>query len=164
MINRFIPLGHLVFILFIGVAFFPSRSFAANPSSPPPGMEKLFKEMKKDFLVPKVFHVYPGPMFYMKNAKELQLSQTQIKKIQKIAHHIIPITMRQTKNIDQLKESYLSYMSQETPSLKKGRKMLVRIAVLEARATSDHLKAHLDCYHLLTPAQKKDVQALIKKS
>ncbi|MHB1286440.1 MAG: Spy/CpxP family protein refolding chaperone [Leptospirales bacterium] len=164
MISRLIKLSTLVFFLFMGVAFLPATSFAANASSPPPGMEKLFKEMKEDFLLPKVFHVHPGPMFYMKNAKELQLSPTQIKKIQKIAHHIIPVTMRQTEKIDQLKDRYLSYMSQETPSPQKGRKMLVRIAVLEAHATSDHLKAHLECYHLLTPAQKKDVQALIKKS
>ena len=164
MSSRRFLLFPLVFFLFVGTALLPSPLFAESMPSPPPGMEKLFKEMKADFLLPQVFHSHPGPMFYMNHAKELQLSAAQINKIRKIGHHIIPITMKQTEKIDQLKDRYLSYMSKETPSPRRARKMLVKIAVLEARATADHLKAHLDCYRLLNAEQKKNVQALLKKS
>lgn len=143
-------------------------SFSSDIPNPPSNatdvQAKLMEEMKADFILPQVLETHPGPIFYLKNATALGLTSRQIRKIRRIAHRIIPITLRQTERIDKIKTQYLEIMSQEVPPMGKARRLLNKIGTLEARSTADHLKAHLDCYQVLTPEQKKTFLALRKKT
>lgn len=135
-----------------------------NPSHAIDVQAKLVEEMKADFILPQVLEEHPGPIFYLKNSKALGLTSHQMRKIRRIAHQIIPVTLRQTSRIDELKKKYLEIMDQEVPPMGKARRLLNKIGSLEARSTADHLKAHLDCYRVLTPDQKKTFLSLRKKT
>jgi hypothetical protein len=139
-------------------------SDAPNPSNGIDVHTKLVEEMKADFILPQVLEEHPGPIFYLKNSKALGLTSRQMRKIRRIAHQIIPVTLRQTSRIDELKKKYLEIMDQEVPPMGKARRLLNKIGSLEARSTADHLKAHLDCYRVLTPDQKKTFLSLRKKT
>ena len=144
-----------------------SPSFSSDTSNTSNGVDvqaKLMEEMKSDFILPQVLEEHPGPIFYLKNSKALGLTSRQMRKIRRIAHRIIPITLRQTSRIDDLKKKYLEIMSQEFPPMGKARRLLNKIGSLEARSTADHLKAHLDCYRVLTPEQKNTFNSLRKKT
>lgn len=118
-------------------------------------MKTFQSQMHTDFILPSVLSSHPGPMFYFSHSKELSLSDTQTNKIKKITHKIIPKTAKQLKNIEELKSKYLKLMQSPSPSFSNSKKLLYSIGKLEAVATSDHLEAHLDCYKVLTPEQKK---------
>ncbi|MHB1756081.1 MAG: Spy/CpxP family protein refolding chaperone [Leptospirillum sp.] len=146
--------------IFFSTVLSPKAGFADNASF---DMNKFQSQMHSDFILPSVLATHPGPMFYFKNSKELNLSDQQLNKIKKITHKIIPKTQKQLKQIEALKTKYLNLMKSSNPSFHTSRKLLQAIGKLEAIATADHLEAHLACYKVLTPQQKRTLSTLLAK-
>jgi len=147
-------------MIMLSATFHPQTAYADGSSF---DMNTFQSQMHSDFIMPSVLITHPGPMFYFKNSKELKLSEQQLNKIKKITHKIIPKTQKQLKQIERLKGKYLDLMKSSNPNYHASRKLLQSIGKLEAIATADHLEAHLACYKVLTPDQKKILSTLLPK-
>ncbi len=144
---------------------FPAFSMADN--LPPLTGEKTAKKFdlfrKKagtDFLLPQVFKNHPGVTFMLSHAKDLGLSDKQVKKLKVIRRHMLDRSLAQMKKIESLRASYLKMASTSHPSPSRIHKDLHAIAWLMAQATADHLAGHLAAANVLSRSQQDKISTL----
>ncbi len=148
----------VLFLLFIAsVLCFPAVSRAANLPYTSPQMAQKLQNFRKSaptaFVLPMVFKTHPGATFFLMHAKDLNLSDKQIKKIRSIRRKMVNRSLHQIDQINKLKSRYLKLMASRNPSLHKGRKLLMKISSLMAEATFDHVTGHIKAGDVLTKDQ-----------
>ena len=126
---------------------------------------RVIAVMERDFLVPEGFRRLPGPVYYLSHGKALGLSRLEKERIRAIARTIMPETVRQGREIERLKKRVVRLSDGRKP-LKEAelRRLLERIGEKEAMADLVHIRAHRACLHLLTPAQRARLFALLAHS
>ncbi len=149
----------------VALLSFPALSGADN-LPPLTGAEtaKKFDTFRKkagtDFLLPQVFKNHPGVTFMLAHAKDLGLSDKQVKKLKIIRRHMLDRSLAQMKKIESLRASYLKMASTPHPSSSKIHKDLHAIAWLMAQATADHLAGHLAAAKVLSNSQQAKLSTL----
>ena len=152
----------IAIVLFLSL---PPLSRADNlPPLTGPQTAKKFDEFRKkagaDFLLPQVFKNHPGVTFMFSHAKDLNLTDKQVKRLKVIRRRMIDRSLAQMKKIEALRAAYLKMAETAQPSASKIHKDLHAIAWLMAQATADHLAGHLSAAKVLTKAQLAKLSTL----
>ena len=125
---------------------------------------KMFNDFRsqagKDFLLPQVFKNHPGVTFILSHAKDLGLTEKQIKQLKVIRRHMLARSLAQFKKINAQRAAYLAMAEKSRVDPKKLHKDLHNIAWLMAQATADHLTGHLNAAKVLTAAQLKKLSSI----
>ncbi len=125
---------------------------------------KMFKEFRsqagKNFLLPQVFKNHPGVTFILAHAKDIGLTEKQIKRLKVIRRNMISRSLAQFKKIDAQRTAYLAMAGKSNVNSKKLHKDLHNIAWLMAQSTADHLTGHLMAAKVLTSAQRQKLSAI----
>jgi Spy/CpxP family protein refolding chaperone len=159
---------HGIFLsILMGLVLLASPSIASADNLPPltgPETAKKFNQFRKqvgtDFLLPQVFKNHPGVTFMLSHAKDLNLTDKQIKRLKSIRRHMIDRSLAQMKHIEALRASYLKMAGAPQPSSRKIHKELHQIAWLMAQATADHLAGHLKAAKVLTKEQRTKLSSV----
>ena len=143
----------------------PTFSHADNlPPLTGPETAKKFNEFRQkagaNFVLPQVFKNHPGVTFMLSHAKDLSLTDKQIKKLKVIRRTMINKSLSQFKKIESMREAYLKMAMMPTPSPSKIHKDLHAIAWLMAQSTADHLSGHIKAFKVLTKAQQTKLSTL----
>ncbi|MDA8027840.1 MAG: hypothetical protein M0Z25_02505 [Nitrospiraceae bacterium] len=157
-----LALSLMAIVLFLSL---PALSRADNlPPLTGPQTAKKFDEFRKkagtDFLLPQVFKNHPGVTFMFSHAKDLNLTDKQVKRLKMIRRRMIDRSLAQMKKIEALRAAYLKMAGTAQPSASKIHKDLHAIAWLMAQATADHLAGHLSAAKVLTKAQLAKLSTL----
>ncbi|MCL4486407.1 MAG: Spy/CpxP family protein refolding chaperone [Nitrospirae bacterium] len=125
---------------------------------------KKFDEFRKkagaDFLLPQVFKNHPGVTFILSHAKDLSLTDKQVKRLKVIRRRMLDRSLAQMKKIESMRAAYLKMAGTAHPSPSRIHKDLHAIASLMAQATADHLAGHLSAAKVLTKAQQSRLSTL----
>jgi len=125
---------------------------------------KMFNDFRshagKDFLLPQVFKSHPGVTFILSHAKDLGLTDKQVKHLRTIRRNMLARSLAQMKKIDAQRTAYLAMAAKPRVDSKKLHKDLHNIAWLMAQATADHLTGHLNAAKVLTAAQLKKLSSI----
>ncbi|MGC8501374.1 MAG: hypothetical protein ACP5OS_09470 [Leptospirillia bacterium] len=125
---------------------------------------KMFNDFRtqagKDFLLPQVFKNHPGVTFMLSHAKELGLTEKQIKRLKVIRRKMLARSLAQFKKINAQRAAYLAMAEKSQVDSRKLHKDLHNIAWLMAQATADHLTGHLNAAKVLTADQRKKLSSL----
>lgn len=125
---------------------------------------KMFNDFRakagKDFLLPQVFKSHPGVTFILSHAKDLGLTDKQVKHLRTIRRNMLARSLAQMKKIDAQRTAYLAMAAKTRVDSKKLHKDLHNIAWLMAQATADHLTGHLNAAKVLTAAQLKKLLSI----
>jgi Spy/CpxP family protein refolding chaperone len=140
----------------------------SRSEAPPPytsiDMAKKLNQFRKEaggaFIVPQVFQSHPGAMFVLMHAKDLNLTDKQIKKIRLIRRAMVTRSLRQIDRINKIRSRYLSLMDSRNPPLRKARNMYMKLTRLMAQATFDHVTGHIKVGKVLTQDQWAKLKTL----
>lgn len=140
----------------------------SRADSPPPytsiDMAKKLNQFRKEapgaFVVPQVFQSHPGAMFILVHAKDLNLTDKQIKKIRLIRRAMVTRSLRQIDRINKIRSRYLSLMDSRNPPLRKARNIYMKLTRLMAQATFDHVTGHIKVGKVLTEDQWAKLKTL----
>ena len=142
----------------------PAMAKAAPPPYTSPEMAKKLGQFRKEaggaFIVPQVFGSHPGATFVLMHAKDLGLSDKQIKKIRMIRRGMVNRSLKQIARIDKMRARYLDLMKSPNPPLRKARKVYMKLTRLMAMATFDHLTGHVKVGKVLTKDQWSRLKSL----
>ena len=152
-------------VLAIGIVLcLPAMAKAAPPPYTSPEMAKKLGQFRKEaggaFIVPQAFGMHPGATFVLMHAKDLGLSDKQIKKIRMIRREMVNRSLKQIARIDKLRSRYLDLMKSPNPPLRKARKVYMKLTRLMAMATFDHLTGHIKVGKVLTKDQWAKMKSL----
>ena len=102
----------------------PEIAKAAPPPLTSPEMAKKLGQFRKEaggaFIVPQAFGAHPGATFVLTHAKDLGLSDKQIKKIRTIRREMVNRSLKQIARIDKIRARYLDLMKSSNPPLRKA--------------------------------------------
>ncbi len=142
----------------------PGMAKAAPPPYTSPEMAKKLGQFRKEaggtFIVPQAFGAHPGATFVLIHAKDLGLSDKQIKKIRMIRREMVNRSLKQIARIDKIRARYLDLMKSPNPPLRKARNVYMKLTRLMAMATFDHLTGHVKVGKVLTKDQWAKLKSL----
>lgn len=152
----------------LSALFIASAPLLAQADNLPPltgaKTAKMFNDFRsqagKNFLLPQVFKNHPGVTFILSHAKDLGLTDKQIKRLKLIRRTMLIRSLAQFKKINAQRKAYLAMAEKPRVDSKKLHKDLHDIAWLMAQATADHLTGHLNAAKVLTPAQIKKLASI----
>ena len=141
------------------LALFLSGSFAWAGETPytSAAMEKKLRVFRQKvgavFILPQSLGPHPGASYVLSRARELGLSEAQIRRIRAIRRRMVTRSLRQFERIDTLRARYLAMMDHRNPPLDRARKLYMQLTRLMAKATFDHLEGHIAVGRVLTGEQ-----------